>query len=306
MRSFPGRRTSSPRTTFLLIILGLAAACVPGSPGIGPSSSPAVRFGIVTDSHYADVDPRGTRPYRESIAKMDECVAFMARERVDFLIELGDFKDQDDPPAEAKTLEYLRRIERSFAAFPGPRFHVLGNHDHDSLSKAQFLSIAPNTGVPPDRSFYAFDRTGIRFIVLDACFNADGAPYDHHNFGWDDCNVPPSELAWLRESLSSGPDKAVVFIHQQLDGSGPYYAKNAADVRAVLEASNKVLAVFQGHRHEGAFQRIAGIPYYTLVGMIEGRAPDANSYAVVAIGRRGEVSVRGQRKAVSMDLGKIR
>jgi alkaline phosphatase len=306
MRSRPGRRSFSARAASLLLVLGFTAACLSGPPGIGPVSPPAVRFGIVTDSHYADVEPRGSRPYRESIAKMDECAAFMARERVDFLIELGDFKDQDDPPVEARTLEYLRRIERSFAAFAGPRYHALGNHDHDSLSKAQFLSLVENTGISRERSYYSFDRAGIRFIVLDACFKADGAPYDHGNFGWDDCNVPPAEIAWLRNELAAGPDKAIVFLHQQLDGSGSYYVKNAAEVRAVIERSNKVLAVFQGHRHEGAFQRIAGIPYYTLVGMIEGTGPENNGYAVVFVGRRGEVSVRGQRKAASMDLGRIR
>jgi hypothetical protein len=306
MRFMTRRSRAVPPLPILLLVLASLAACRIGAPGVGPASPPVVRFGIVTDSHFADVDQRGSRPYRESIAKMDECVSFMNRERVDFLVELGDFKDQDDPPVEAKTLDYLRRIERSFAAFAGPRYHVLGNHDHDSLSKAQFLSTAPNTGISGDRSFYSFDRAGIRFVVLDANFKADGSPYDHGDFSWDDCNAPVAELDWLRRELASGPEKAIVFIHQQLDGSGAYFVRNAADVRAILESSNKVLAVFQGHRHEGAFLRIAGIPYYTLVGLIEGNAPGNNSYAVVLAGRSGEVSVRGLRKAVSMELGRIR
>ena len=48
---------------------------------------------------------------------------------------------------------------------------------------------------------------------------------------------------------------------------------------------------------------MGGIPYYTLVGMIEGRGPENNSYAVVSIGRDGRISVRGLRKAMSRDFG---
>ncbi len=296
------RRVLLARAASAFLVLGFLAACVTG-PARLSAPSPAIRFGIVTDAHYADVEPRGSRPYRESAAKMDECVAFMNAESVDFLIELGDFKDQDDPPVPARTEEFLRRIERSFAAFRGPRFHVLGNHDHDSLTKAGFLSLVENTGIARDRSYYAFDRAGVRFIVLDANFKADGSPYDRGDFGWDDCNIPPEEIAWLGKTLAAGPERAVVFIHQQLDGGGSYYVRNAAAVRAVLESSGKVLAVFQGHRHEGAFERMGGIPYYTLVGMIEGRGPENNSYAVVSIGRDGRISVRGLRKAMSRDLG---
>lgn len=302
MRSGLRRGSVSARLWLSLLLLAGVAACV-GPARVDSPAGAAIRFGIVTDSHYADVDPRGSRPYRESLAKMDECAAFMNAERVDFLVELGDFKDQDDPPVDAGTEEYLRRIERSFAAFRGPRYHVLGNHDHDSLSKARFLALIENSGIPRGRSYYAFDRGGVRFIVLDANFTVAGAPYDHGNFGWDDCSVLPAELSWLAARLSDGPRKAVVFIHQQLDGFGAYFVKNAVDVRSILESSGKVLAVFQGHRHEGDFRTIAGIPYYTLVGMIEGSGPANNSYAVVTIGRDRSVSVRGLRKAASRDLG---
>ena len=109
----------------------------------------AVRFGMVTDPHYADCEERGTRFYRQSSAKMRECVELMNAEGVDFLIELGDFKDQDEPGVEADTLRYLEEIESELAAFAGPRYHVLGNHDMDSISKAQFLAGTENTGIDP-------------------------------------------------------------------------------------------------------------------------------------------------------------
>lgn len=285
----------------VILAVGLLPSCV--SPRISPVEKAGnVRFGIVTDSHYADVEARGSRFYRESLAKMRECVVVMNRERVDFLVELGDFKDQDDLPVEAKTLSHLRRIEAVFAAFNGPRYHVLGNHDHDSLGKEQFLEAVVNTGVPREWSFYRFDVRGIRFLVLDANFDGQGEPYDRGKFAWEDCNVPVHEITWLRSELVASPSPVIVFIHHQLDGQGAYYVKNAVQVRSLFEQSGKVLAVFQGHRHEGALTRLGGIPYYTLKGMIEGRGPENNSYAIVEVGPGGEISVAGYRKAESVRL----
>jgi len=259
----------------------------------------------VTDVHYADIEPRGSRPYRESLAKLRECVSALDREHPDFLIELGDFKDQDDKPDPAKTLGYLRRIESVFARFAGPRYHVLGNHDVDSLSKAEFLANAPNPGVPAEWSYYRFDVRGVRFLVLDADFKADGEPYGRGNFAWSDCNIPLAEMDWLRSELTASPSPVVVFIHQQLDGQGDYYVRNAAAVRAILEGSRKVLAVLQGHRHEGAISRFKGIPYYTFKGLIEGSGPERNSYALVEVDpRSGTIAIRGFRQAESLILKK--
>jgi len=299
------RLFKSGRTAAAVLVLVLLASCV--SPRIAPVGKTGnIRFGIVTDSHYADVEPLGARLYRESLAKMRECVEAMNRERVDFLIELGDFKDQDFPPLEVKTLSYLRRIEAVFAAFKGPRYHVLGNHDQDSLSKEQFLGAVVNAGVPKEWSFYRFDVRGVRFLVLDANFDGSGEPYDHGRFAWEDCNVPLHELTWLRSELVASPSPVIVFIHQQLDGAGPYYVKNAVQVRSLFEQSGKVLAVFQGHRHEGAVSRLAGVHYYTLKGMIEGRGPEHNSYAIVEVEPDGDIQVTGYRKANSMRLEKKR
>lgn len=266
-------------------------------------AAPIVRFGMVTDIHYADIDAAGSRTYRESPRKLEECVGLMNDQRVDFLIELGDFKDQDKEPVEEKTLGYLRRIEGILARFKGPRYHVLGNHDMDSLSKAQFLSVAANAGIGAERSHYAFDRAGIRFVVLDANFTADGSAYDHGRFDWGDSNVPASELAWLGEQLS-GTARAIVFVHQQLDGTGAYYVKNAAAVREVLERSGKVLAVFQGHRHEGGYSKINGIHYYTLKGLIDGAGPDDNSFAIVEADAGFNLTVTGYKRAVSTGLAR--
>ncbi len=76
---------------------------------------------------------------------MTECVDLMNEQKVDFLIELGDFKDQDDPAVEERTVSHLRKQSSRFLEIQRPEYHVLGNHDVDSLSKEQFLENITNT-----------------------------------------------------------------------------------------------------------------------------------------------------------------
>ena len=159
--------------------------------------SNSIRFGMVTDAHYADRDYSGTRYYRESAAKMRECVEQMNKEDVSFLVELGDFKDQDNPPTEESTLAYLQSIEGEFQKFKGNKYHVLGNHDVDSISKEQFLAVATNTHIPRESTYYSFDSKGHHFIILDANYRSDGLDYDSGNYDWTDANIPPKELTWL-------------------------------------------------------------------------------------------------------------
>ncbi|MBW7991220.1 MAG: hypothetical protein FVQ84_14575 [Planctomycetes bacterium] len=260
------------------------------------------RFGLVTDCHYADADAQGTRFYRESLDKLSECVTLMNAESVDFLIELGDFKDQDKPPAEKNTLSYLQTAEKVLKRFKGPTYHVLGNHDIDSISKVQFLKRVDNTKIDSNRSYYSFDSNGLHYVVLDANYRTDGADYDHGNFDWTDANIPSKELDWLRKDLASAPGAVVVFIHQLLDGTGSVYVKNAAQVRQILEASGKVLAVFQGHHHSGSYSNIAGIHYYTLKAVVEGHGLQNNSYAIAEVHPDGSITVTGYRKAKSTQL----
>jgi hypothetical protein len=281
----------------LVGLTALPLSCAPDRRS-GVKRHPA-RFGMVTDCHYADAEPAGTRFYRESLEKLGECVALMNAQKVDFLIELGDFKDQDTPRVERKTLSYLRAIERVFQGFNGPTCHVLGNHDMDSISKGQFLAGVENTDIDPGRGYYSFDAKALHYVVLDANFTADGKDYDHGNFDWTDANIPPEELAWLERDLFRARGPVIIFIHQLLDGTGSVYVKNAADVRQILQTSGKVLAVFQGHHHAGAYNAIERIHYYTLKALVEGSGPENNAHAVVDVRQNGDIAVTGYRRAES-------
>jgi len=266
------------------------------------NSKAKISFGIVTDAHYANTGPSGARHYKESLTKMAECVSLMNDKKVDFLIELGDFKDQGKPATEESTLDFLTAIEKVYAQFQGPRYHVLGNHDMDSISKEQFLARVENTGVKKDASYYSFDAQGTHFVVFDANFNAKGKDYDHGKFNWTDSNIPPKELDWLKKDLASSTGPVIAFVHQQLDVKGATGVKNSPQVRQILQESKRTLAVFQGHHHAGHHSHIEGIHYYTLKAMVDGTGKENNSYAIVDLYEDNSIVVTGYRKAVSKEL----
>ena len=263
----------------------------------------AVRFGLVTDSHYADADPLGTRFYRESLIKMREAVATLRREGVSFLGVLGDIKDMAPKESEDRTLAHLTAIEAEIQRFGGPTYHVLGNHDMDNISKPQMLAGITNTGIAKDRSYYAFTHQGLRFVTLDACYLENGQPYDHGNFDYRDTWVPAAQLDWLNGELTSSSSLPVIVLaHQRLDGEGTLHVKNSAEVRAVLERSKKVLAVFMGHDHPGAYNHLNGIHYYTQKAVIEGSGEANNAYTIVSVDKALNITVTGYRMAVSKEL----
>ncbi|MDF7823039.1 metallophosphoesterase family protein [Pontiellaceae bacterium B12227] len=290
------------RCTFLK-----ASGAIAGGIALGPAqaagNTASLRFGIVTDAHYADTDPKGRRFYQDSTGKMAECVALMNDQKVDFLIELGDFKDQNQPATEESTLKNLAAIESVYGQFKGPRYHVLGNHDVDSISKEQFLAHVENTGIKPGSKYYSFDSKGLHFIVLDPNFKADGSDYDHGNFDWKDANIPSKELVWLKNDLAKHSAPTIVFIHQPLDPrNDKVFIRNAEAVRQVLQENKKVLAVFQGHLHGGNHARIDGVHYYTLKAMVEGPGTENNSYAIVEVDHDLNITVNGYSRAVSKKL----
>lgn len=258
-------------------------------------------FGMFTDTHYAAIEDNGTRSYKQSLQKVTQCVDTMNLRKVGFLIELGDFKDMPVPPDNRLALGYLKTIETAFARFQGERYHVLGNHDEDCISKEEFSSIVKNSNQKQNDTWYSFQKGGYRFVVLDACFDSTGNPYDKGNFVWSDSNIPDNELKWLEKELAGTNLPVILFVHQLLNGEGKVTVKNAAQVRAILEKGHKVKGVFQGHDHAGGYQLINGIHYYTLKGLVEGAFPASNSFAIVTLTGK-QIHIQGYGNAVTQTL----
>lgn len=261
---------------------------------------PILSFGVVTDSHYADRDAVGTRHYRESISKMEEAMKEMNSKKVNFVIHLGDFKDQAEHPDERSTIGFLQRLEKAFATYKGPRYHVLGNHDADSISKQQFLQHVENTGIGKEHPHYSFDHNNMHFVVLDGDFTKDGVAYEKGNFDWKDSFIPQNQIDWLRNDLIKTALPTIVFVHQLLDDvdDPSYCVHNAGAVRRVLDESGKVRAVFQGHRHKDRYNKLKGIHYCTLPAMVDYSGLENNSFSIIEVYPDG-LNMLGYKRAAS-------
>jgi alkaline phosphatase len=256
------------------------------------AASPVVKLGLVTDIHYADKPHAGTRYYREAIAKMREAVGVFRDERVDFAVSLGDFVDSAEDLATETA--WLKTMAAEFEPGAKERHFVLGNHCIWTLTKPQFLST-----VGAKAGHYSFDRKGWHFVVLDACYRADGAPYGARNNDWKDTDIPAAQQEWLAADLAAVKTRAIVFVHQRLDVGGSYGVRTAPKVREILQDSGRIALVLQGHSHKYERNEINGIPYVTLAAMIEGSGPENNAYSVLDLHANGAYELRRFRNSSS-------
>jgi len=305
-RQTDGEPSRSTRREFLKTVAAGATVAATGTFRVAPGSCAAsasddredgpFSFGLVTDVHYADIAPQGSRHYRDSLGKLAEAVGTFNARKPAFLVELGDFVDAG--AAKDDDLKYLATIRKTFEAFHGPRHFVLGNHCVTKLTKEEFLD---HCGAEVKRSYHSFDVGRYHFVVLDANFREDGAPYAAGNFQWTDAWIHGPQQEWLADDLQKARDRrTLVFVHQNLDKeTDAHGVKNAPAIRAILEKAGNVLAVLQGHLHSGGYSKIAGIHYVTLRAMIEGPGPENNAFALATIDADDRITLQGFGRQVS-------
>ena len=264
------------------------------------SATSLVSLGLLSDVHYADKPPGGSRHYRESLGKVKEAAALFKEKKPAAIVCLGDIVDAA-PTVEVEA-GYLKTITAAMDESGIPRHHVLGNHCVSTLTKPEFFEHGRTTA---KTGHYSFDLGGVHFVILDACYNSKMEPYGRNNFVWTDTNIPPAQQAWLAEDLDKTDKKTVIFTHQRLDLKPEvnYAVKQCVAIRAILEKSNKILAVFQGHSHKNELHEISGIPYCTLAAVVEGSGVENNSYSLLDVMGDGTLVLKGYRKQKNRNLG---
>jgi len=199
--------------------------------------------------------------------RLYEAVATLNRENVDLLVVMGDLIEASD---ERNAKRLLREASSLCEYFDGPIHFMIGNHDLDYLSKAQFYTAIDREG---ERSNFCFDQGGYNFICIDGSFSPDGTEYEQGNFQWQEAYIPEKQLDWLRGRLAASLLPVVIISHQRIDVPGEYSVVNDAAVCAMLRESGKVRAVIQGHRHAEDFREIGKTSFYTLGAHKNGAGP---------------------------------
>lgn len=297
-------------------LLLLVAAAVLSAGVSARGSEPVVRFGLIADIQYADADTSGSRYYRNSLAKLDECVETLNREGVAFTINLGDAIDRD--PADLDTvLERLRRLKRKV-------FNTTGNHDYSGAgaktggeAEAETGALYKKLGMPSE--YYSFKKKGWVFILLNTneVSEYSGAPaakeelsamygavraHGGRQAASYNGGIGRKQLQWLRSELAKAErkgKKVLVFSHHPLWPDSGVAALNNLEILDALDDYPCVKAVFCGHHHAGGFAYRGDIPVVTVEGMVE--TERENAFGVVEL-YDDRITVRGTGRMNSREL----
>src|SRR6187402_3495536 len=217
-----------------------------------------MRFALISDVHLGP--PASHQGKLRKLTQLSEPLveAFAQRMRQelepDLVINLGDVLE--DESRELDRARYARFVD-ILASIGKPVMHVAGNHDTIHLTPADLCELWGNA---PDVT-YSQDHCGVHFAVLRTV--------EQKRVRID---LPEEQLAWLERDLAATQLPCVVLMHHaasemRLDGNRwfdarPHLARivQRRAVRRIIEASGKVIAVFNGHVHWNHLDIINGIP----------------------------------------------
>jgi len=254
-----------------MAIASLAAVPKPATATpVDPSGNPAEKsspltFGFITDVHH------GTHG-KDQRARLRPFINAAIARKPDFIIQCGDFCCANGG------LDACRDFLAEWNRFPGPKQHVIGNHDCDFQNKDELLKA---WNIP--YRYYSFDAGPLHFIVIDRNHFLDetGAtiPYDKGN--WYPIHrkggaghlarvscIDDEQLSWLAKDLASTGKPTVIFQHQP-SGVGSHDG-NWEDLNQIIDLHNakrgrvQVFAVFCGHDHDEQVSIRHGVHHITL------------------------------------------
>lgn len=206
-----------------------------------------LKFAIASDFHAPDI-PDGEH-------RVATFIKVANQEKVDFIIELGDFARLDSASQVYRDL---------WNSFPRAKYHVIGNHDMDRYTYLEYTR-----GMNMPGRYYSFDQGNFHFVVLDGNNLFDGKQYTHYakaNYYVDAkkrAYIDPEQMEWLKKDLAATNKRCIIFSHQSIEQA----LNNGADVRKILELENlragfkKIVMAFGGHNHSNYSKEINCITY---------------------------------------------
>jgi len=280
--------TLSPSQRTLLA--DIASLYQPPSLRALPVRDNGIRFGLLADPQYADVDPdiSNNLYYRNGLNKLSQAIKAFNAEPLDFVVTLGDLVDRH--------WQSYAAILPVFARLQHPHAVVLGNHD------AQTIAERLDNQAPLPKGYYAFRFNGWRFVVYDGndmslyCNTLNGrdreeaaallAQLQHDQQPqaqpWNGA-VGRQQFNWIEQQLQAAQqsrESVIVFGHYPLAPVTTHRLMNAPALVALF-TRYRVRACFAGHDHRGGYTCIDGTEFFTLKGMLDG--PTAVPFAWVDI-----------------------
>ena len=268
-----------------------------------------MRFALISDQHFGRPAYYGGKLRKLSQQAPELTRAFVDQMnsvvRPDLVINLGDVIEDESHDADLRNYQEFVHILTELDA---PVLHVAGNHDFVHLRAEELTELWRHTGT----LYYSRAVAGVHFSILHTIEKKD-----------ESVRLPAEQLDWLQHDLASAELPVVLLMHHPasemvLEGNrwfehAPHICRVAErrKLRELLEASGKVVAVFNGHVHWNHLDLIAGIPYVTVQSLTENLDEDApgrpaRAWAVCDLGpHRLNVEVQGEEtQRYQLELGR--
>jgi hypothetical protein len=268
-------------------------------------------FGVIADVQFADIAPRGTRFYRNSLDKIRAAAEEFNRRDVAFVLNLGDTIDGG--------FSSFGPVMDAFRTIEAPVFHLLGNHDFE-VADAEKARAPAQLGLKT--RFHSFVRGGVRFLMLDG---TELGPAPHPAGGdarraaderiaalkarglrqavpWGG-GIGAAQLKWMElecDAASRNGERIVCACHYPVWPDSPHILFNDDEIRALVTRRREIVAWLCGHDHQGGLGDFEGVPCLTFRGMVE--TADTNAFAVVTL-RAGRMEITGFGREPSRALG---
>lgn len=250
-----------------------------------------VKIGVFADCQYCDCETAGTRFYRNSLEKLDDCInQFNTNKELDFIVGLGDLIDRN--------ISSFDSVNSILSKSKKEVNHVIGNHDL-SVNKSQFENVPGKLNLK--ETWYSVSKKGWRFIFLNgnditfhsnnketvkeaekitAKLKTEGKP---NYFDWNG-GIGQAQLKWLEKELQKASDikqKVAVFCHYPLLPFEAHALWNSEEVLAILSKFSCVKVYMNGHNHAGNYVFQNGIHFVNLKGMVE--TEKENAFSVITL-----------------------
>jgi predicted MPP superfamily phosphohydrolase len=259
-----------------------------------------IKIGVFADCQYCDCETAGTRFYRNSLKKLDECInQFNQDNKLAFTVGLGDLIDRD--------FSSFDSVNSILAKSKKEIYHVIGNHDL-SVEKTQFEYIPGKLNLK--ETWYSITKKGWKFIFLngnDITFHSnhpeilkeakeitsklkeEGKP----NFYEWNGGIGTKQLEWLKDELQnadSKKQKVAVFCHYPLLPFEAHALWNSEEVLAIFSKYSCVKLYMNGHNHAGNYTFQNGIHFANMKGMVE--TENENAFSIISFSDK-KIEIKG-------------
>ncbi len=278
------------------------------------SEKPLLRFGVIADPQYADVEPKleYDRFYRNSPKKLADAIETLNGEDLAFVVTLGDLVDRD-----------WDSFDTILPVYDGLRHENIllpGNHDF-AVEPQRLADVHARLGMPAP--WHDFARSGIRFVVIDGNeVSLFSTPQGHSRHAeaverlealekagainampWNG-GIGEEQCAWLEQALADARERGeavIVMGHYPLYPENQHNLWNGERLVELFERSGNVIAYLNGHNHVGNLGRAGSTWYVNFKGMVD--TETENTFAVVEVFKdRIEVIGYGREESRSLAL----